>query len=86
VLNLQITMTLLLFASAIFMLVGLPAMMLLAMNLGDAFIKLGAALALLSVLPLIIIGLFSMYQGVVNAVRSLSDRPIHYRLSIPFVK
>jgi uncharacterized Tic20 family protein/DNA-binding Xre family transcriptional regulator len=86
VLNFQITMTLLLFASAIFMLVGLPAMMLLAMNLGDAFIKLGAALALLSVLPLIIIGLFSMYQGVVNAVRSLSDRPIHYRLSIPFVK
>ncbi len=86
VLNFQITITLLLFASAFFMLVVLPAMMLLAMNLGDAFIKFGAALALLSVLPPIIIGLFSMYQGVVNAVRSLSDKPIHYTLSIPFIK
>jgi uncharacterized BrkB/YihY/UPF0761 family membrane protein len=37
-------------------------------------------------LPLIFIGIFCTYQGVVNAMRSLSDKPIHYPLSIPFVR
>jgi hypothetical protein len=35
---------------------------------------------------LILIGIFCTYQGIVNAIRALSDRPIHYALSIPFVK
>jgi hypothetical protein len=37
-------------------------------------------------LPLILIGLYCTYQGVVNAMRALSDKPIRYALSIPFVK
>ena len=37
-------------------------------------------------LPLILIGIFCTYQGVVNAMRALSDKPIRYALSIPFVK
>ena len=37
-------------------------------------------------LPLILIGFFCFYQGVVNTIRSLSDKPVHYALSIPFVK
>jgi hypothetical protein len=35
---------------------------------------------------MILIGLFSTYQGVVNAMRALSDKPVRYPLSIPFVK
>ena len=39
-------------------------------------------------LPLLLkfIGIFCTYQGVVNAMRALSDKPIRYALSIPFVK
>lgn len=37
-------------------------------------------------LPLILIGIFCTYQGVVNTMRALADRPIRYALSIPFVK
>jgi hypothetical protein len=36
--------------------------------------------------PLILIGIFCTYQGAVNAMRALSDKPIRYALSIPFVK
>lgn len=36
--------------------------------------------------PLIIIGFFCAYQGVVNAMRALAGKPVHYALSIPFVK
>ena len=86
VLNFQITMTLLLFAFMILLLVGLPAMLLLTMNREEAFIILWQVLAVFSIFPLILIGFFCMYQGVVNAMRALSDKPVHYRLSIPFVK
>jgi hypothetical protein len=37
-------------------------------------------------LPLIAAGIFCTYQGVINSMRALSDKPIHYLLSIPFVK
>ncbi len=40
----------------------------------------------LGALPFIIIGIFSTFQGVVNAGWMLSDKPIKYRLSIPFLK
>jgi len=86
VLNFQITMTLLLFGSALCMLVGLPAMLLLTMNREEAFRLLWQLLALFSLFPFILIGLFCTYQGVVNAVRALSDKPVQYRLSIPFIK
>jgi uncharacterized Tic20 family protein/DNA-binding Xre family transcriptional regulator len=85
VLNFQITMTLLLFAALFFMLVGLPALILLTMNRGEAFVEAGAILAALSLAPFIAIGLFCTYQGVVNALRALADKPVHCGLSIPFV-
>jgi uncharacterized Tic20 family protein/DNA-binding Xre family transcriptional regulator len=85
VLNFQITMTLLLFAALFFMLVGLPALILLTMNRGEAFVEAGAILAALSLAPFIAIGLFCTYQGVVNALRALADKLVHYGLSIPFV-
>jgi uncharacterized Tic20 family protein/DNA-binding Xre family transcriptional regulator len=86
VLNFQITMTLSLFAAAFFMLVGLPALVLLNMDMGEGFVILASTLAIFSILPFILIGIFCTYQGVVNTIRSLSDKPVHYALSIPFVK
>ncbi len=88
VLNFQITMTLALFAAA-FLLMAFPAMLVLAgeqtvnvMESSPAFILATICLPL----PLILIGFFCMYQGVVNAMRALSDKPVRYALSIPFVK
>ena len=86
VLNFQITMTLSLFAAMFFMLVGLPTLVLLSMDMGEGFVILASTLALLSILPFLVIGIFCTYQGVVNAMRALSDKPIRYPLSIPFVK
>jgi uncharacterized Tic20 family protein/DNA-binding transcriptional regulator YiaG len=88
VLNFQITMTLALFAAA-FLLMAYPAGLILMgeqtvnmMENTPAFIVAAICLPL----PLILIGLFCIYQGVINAMRALSDKPIHYALSIPFVK
>jgi len=86
VLNFQITMTLMLFASMCFLLIGLPAILILTMEMGDAFVILASMLALFSIAPFIVIGIFCTYQGAVNAMRALSDKPVHYSLSIPFVK
>jgi uncharacterized Tic20 family protein/DNA-binding XRE family transcriptional regulator len=86
VLNFQITMTLSLFAALFFMLVGLPALVLLNMDMGEGFVILASTLAVFSILPFIFIGIFCTYQGVVNAMRALADKPIRYALSIPFVK
>ena len=87
VLNFQITMTLLLFAAA-FLLMMVPAAFLLVgkttVQAGEGFPIILATLCV--PLPLIFLGIFCVYQGVVNAMRALSDRPIHYALSIPFVK
>ena len=88
VLNFQITMTLSLFA-AVFLLMLFPAMLILvgeetvnAMEHTPIFILSTICLPL----PLILIGIFCSYEGVVNAMRALSDKPIRYALSIPFVK
>ena len=88
VLNFQITMTLMLFAAA-FLLLAFPVALAL---MGDAGMFatennpffIGALIC--APAPLILIGIFCTYQGVVNAMRALSDKPIHYPLTIPFVK
>jgi uncharacterized Tic20 family protein len=88
VLNFQITMTLTLFA-ALFLVMLVPVTLPL---LGEAEINIaeGSPTFMMIVLcipmPLMLIGIFCMIQGVVNAMRALSDKPIHYALSIPFVK
>jgi len=88
VLNFQITMTLSLFAAA-FLLMLFPAGLILV-GQGAVHAMEGSPLFLISTiclpLPLISIGILCIYQGVVNAMRALSDRPIRYALSIPFVK
>lgn len=87
VLNFQITMILLLFLGG-FLLLFMPSVFI---YLGNAQVDMGhlgmAELMLLcAFIPLIFIGLFSTYQGVLNAARALADKPVRYALSIPFVK
>ena len=87
-LNFQVTMTLLLVA-AIFILMLVPVVL---ATMGEAGINTaeGSPVFMLLVMstpvPLVLIGLFCTYQGVVNAMRALSDKPVRYALSIPFVK
>jgi transcriptional regulator with XRE-family HTH domain len=47
---------------------------------------LGNLFTLLPPVPLFFLAIFTTYQGVVNAYRALSEKPVRYALSIPFVK
>ena len=88
VLNFQITMILLLVA-ALFVVMLVPATLMVAQQVGDAAFEGTPTVLLLTLcvpMPLFLIGIFCTYQGVVNAIRALSDKPVHYALSIPFVK
>jgi uncharacterized Tic20 family protein/DNA-binding Xre family transcriptional regulator len=87
VLNFQLTMILVLLPFILAVIVVPNILMLVSQLdrqagiLGDIF-----TLTILPFLPIIFIGVFTVYQAVVNTVRALSDKPIRYRLSIPFVK
>lgn len=85
VLNFQATIVLMLFSSLIFVLI-LAGVVVVIDETGGTTDLVYTAIAGLGFLPLIIIGIFSTLQGVVNAVRTLSDEPVNYRPSIPFVK
>ena len=85
VLNFQITMTLILFAAA-FCLMLAPLGLILMGELGQEPGPIVSMASLLLPLPLLGIAVFCTYQGVVNTVRSLSDKPTRYPLSIPFVR
>lgn len=87
VLSFQITTTLALFAS-LFILIILPITMGVMDNSGMVSSQNSSfvILVLCAPLPLILTGIFCTFQGILNAVRALSDKPIHYALSIPFVK
>jgi uncharacterized Tic20 family protein len=85
VLNFQITMTLLLIMAIII----LPVLFTILATLGAApgfHLGLWEVMIICAPMPLILIGLFCIYQGVTNAMRALTGRPIHYSLAIPFVK
>lgn len=88
VLNFQITMTLILFAEGCLLML-IPAMIAIMGESGIAAVQNRSSLLWLNLcvpIPLILIGIFCTIQGVVNAMRALADKPIHYPLSIPFVK
>lgn len=85
VLNFQITMTFVLFACAP-ILGFIPSTLMMALQwdveagiLGDIFTQLPP-------LSILLIALFTVYQGVVNTFRALTDQSIRYPLSIPFVR
>jgi uncharacterized Tic20 family protein len=87
-LNFQITMTLSLFAAVFLLMIFSVALILVGEQTVSAME--GTPIFILSAIclpmPLILIGIFCTYQGVVNAMRALSDKPVRYALSIPFVK
>ena len=88
VLNFQVTMVLLLFLGG-FLLLFVPAVFIfLGKTQPDISFSFGLSeIILICVpMPMILIGLFSTYQGVINAMRALSDKPVRYSLAIPFVK
>lgn len=88
VLNFQVTMTLTIFA-AVFLLIAFPVALVALDESGLTNLQSGPAFMLLTLcapIPLILAGIFCTFQGVLNAMRALSEKPIHYALSIPFVK
>jgi len=86
VLNFQITIMLILFAVALLLMV-IPSVYLMVQGLDrDPGSVLGNLFTILPPVPILLIALFTTYQAVVNTVRALSEKPVHYPLSIPFVK
>jgi uncharacterized Tic20 family protein/DNA-binding Xre family transcriptional regulator len=86
VLNFQITMTLLLFTSLCCAVFVLPALILAEGEIGSGNTIVMVVSASLTALPFIAIGIFCFYQAVVNTMRALTDKPVHYPLSIQFLK
>jgi uncharacterized Tic20 family protein len=87
VLNFQITMTLVLFAGLLFLLL-IPAVLILMGESGVAQLENSPliVLTLCIPMPLILTGIYSSIQGVLNAMRSSTGKPINYPFSIPFIK
>jgi len=88
VLNFQITMTLALFA-ALFLLMLAPMALTFMGEANVSAIENTPIFIMLVIcipMPLVLIGIFCTWQGVINAIRALSDKPIRYRLAIPFLK
>jgi uncharacterized Tic20 family protein len=86
VLNFQITMILLMAAGGMLILGVLIA----EITNPSIFESIGGTTAILysalTLLPLKIFGVFCFFEGIYNAIRNLMDKPIHYLLSIPFLK
>ena len=85
VLNFQITMTLVLFAGGFCLTIGLLAG-LVVVEQGTADVVLMSSIALAALFPLLLVGFFAIFQGVVNTLRVLNDQTTHYPLSIRFIK
>lgn len=77
-------MTLTLIADRLLLMI-VPAVLLFTAEAGGNMLEgssIRIALLICVPMPLIVIGIFCTYQGVINTVRALSDRPVHYVLSI----
>lgn len=85
VINFQITVMLILFSLALILLIA-PAFWMMTQGLDRDSGNIGNLFTLLPPLPIIFLALFTTYQAVVNTVRALSEKPVRYPLSIPFVR
>ena len=85
VLNFQITITLVLFTFTLMLMVA-PAVWMMVQQLDGEPGILGDIFTILPPLPILFIGIFTSYQAIMNTVRALSDKPVRYPLSIPFVR
>jgi transcriptional regulator with XRE-family HTH domain len=83
--NFQVTMALSLFAAAFVLMLG-PIVLILLEKGGAVGGAVFAWLLIIAPLPLICIGIYCAYQAVSNAMRALSDKPVRYVPSIPFMK
>lgn len=84
-LNFQATILLILFSFALIFMMAPTVWLMVQGADGDAGL-LGDIFTLFPPLPILFLSLFTTYQGIVNAARSISGKPVHYPLSIPFVK
>lgn len=85
VLNFQITIALVLF-TLVLMLIVVPSIFLMARGLDSDTGLLGNIFTVLPPLAILFLAMFTSYQAVVNTVRALSEKPIRYPWSIPFVR
>ena len=86
VLNFQITMTLLILGAVLLWMgieLGGAAWLILDAN---APVTLLTVLVSVSMLPLILIGFYSTIQAIRNTILAVGEKPIHYPLSIHFIK
>jgi len=89
VLNFQITILLLLFAIMLFLVLALFIPLVMA---GPGASSADGGRSVFMVLNLVVLvmnallGLFCWVEGVLNALRANADKPVHYPLSIPFLK
>jgi len=85
VLNFQITIMLVLFAFVLVLMIA-PAVFMMVQQLDKETGISGDIFTILPPLPILFIAIFTLYQAVANTVRALSDKPVRYPLSIPFIK
>jgi uncharacterized Tic20 family protein len=86
VLNFQITMTLVMVSAGLLMLI-IPPLVLIFMQSMDGPIRLlNLFIVSITIVPLIITGIFCFIEGIINTIHLHSDKPIKYPLSIKFIK
>ncbi len=94
VLNFQITMTLVMFTGLFLLLVGQPVVFVAMLALEGVTQQPGwellwvvlASLDIIGIFLFVAIAFYCLFQGSMNTIRSLTAKPIHYELSIPFVR
>jgi uncharacterized Tic20 family protein len=85
VINFQITIMFLLFSFALLLMIA-PMAWMMSNRMDQGAGTLGNLFTILPPLPILFLALFTTYQAVVNTVRALTDKPVRYPLSIPFVR
>lgn len=91
VLNFQITITLMLFVSVLCLMFA-PAALIIrdarspSPMIGSPGLSVLEIMVIGATIPLILIGIFTFYQGIKNTIRVLTDQPYHYPLSIKFIR
>jgi transcriptional regulator with XRE-family HTH domain len=83
--NFQVTMALTLFAAAFLLMLG-PVILILLEKGGAVGGNVFAWLLIIAPLPMIAIAIWCFYQAISNTMRALSDKPVNYIPSIPFLK
>lgn len=87
VLNFQITINLMLITMVVFLVFLVPfAIMAVQVSESNIVTNLPIAFPLMALIPMIGIGIFCTWQGVINTIRVMSEKPYKYLLSIPFIK